>query len=60
MAKHEKMTDDELLVQIREEVAAADYSGTNELSFQREQSTRAYNGVLTDGITTNYWDVFYC
>ena len=50
MAKHEKMTDDELLAQIREEVAAADYSGTNELSFQREQSTRAYNGVLTDGL----------
>ena len=44
------MTDDELLHQIREEVAAADYSGTNELSFQREQSTRAYNGVLTDGL----------
>ena len=50
MAKYEKMTDDELLQQIREEVAAADYSGTNELSFQREQSTRAYNGVLTDGL----------
>ena len=45
-----KMTDDELLQSIREEVAAADYSGTNELSFHREQSTRAYNGVLTDGL----------
>ena len=50
MPEHEKMTDDELLQQIRESIAAADYSGTNELSFQREQSTRAYNGVLTDGL----------
>ena len=50
MAKKDKMTDDELLQHIREEVAAADYSGTNELSFQREQSTRSYNGVLTDGL----------
>ena len=51
MAKHEKITDDELLAAIREEVAAADFAGTNELSFQREQSTRAYNGVdLTDGL----------
>ena len=50
MPKHEKVTDDELLAAIQEELAAADYSGTNELSFQREQSTRSYNGVLTDGL----------
>ena len=40
----------ELLARLREEISSADYSGTNELSFQREQSTRAYNGVLTDGL----------
>ena len=50
MAEYDKIDDDMLVNMVHEEVAAADYSGTNELSFQREQSTRAYNGVLTDGL----------
>ena len=44
--------DDDMVVQsILQEVAEADYDGTNALSYQREQSTRAYNGVdFPDGL----------
>ena len=44
--------DDDMIVQsILQEVAEADYDGTNALSYQREQSTRAYNGVdFPDGL----------
>ena len=44
------MTDDVLVNRIDEQKARADYEGTNELSFQREQSSRAYTGELSDGL----------
>ena len=50
MADYDKLTDEELVSRIAEEVGAADYSGTNELSFQRQQSTRAFHGELSDGL----------
>ena len=50
MADYDKLTDEELVSRISEEVGAADYSGTNELSFQRQQSTRAFHGELSDGL----------
>ena len=48
--KHEPISPDELVQLVLEEFSDADYSGTNELSFQREEATRAYNGELTDGL----------
>ena len=46
-----KLLDDEIVQQILQEVAEADYDGTNALSYQREQSTRAYNGIdFPDGL----------
>ena len=48
--KNKPLTPDELVAAIKSEQSMADYSGTQELSFQREQSTRAYNGELTDGL----------
>ena len=48
--KYEKVSDSELVQKVQEEAAAADYSGTNTLSFQREASTRSYNGQLSDGL----------
>ena len=50
MADYDKLTDEELVSRISEEVGAADYSGTNEISFQRQQSTRAFHGELSDGL----------
>ena len=45
------MTDDEIVNHIQQEKSEADYDGTNILSYQREQSTRAYNGVeFPDGL----------
>ena len=48
--KPEPVSPDELVALILEEFSDADYSGTNELSFQREEGTRMYNGELTDGL----------
>ena len=44
--------DDDMIVQfIQQEKSEADYDGTNALSYQREQSTRAYTGVdFPDGL----------
>ena len=53
MAKYNGLPlDDDMVVQaILQEVAEADYDGTNALSYQREQSTRAYNGIdFPDGL----------
>lgn len=46
------LTDDEVVQHIQQEKSEADYDGTNTLSYQREQSTRAYNGVdFPDGLS---------
>ena len=50
MGKHEKVSDEELVANVMQEAGAADYSGTNEVSYQRMQSTRAFHGVLSDGL----------
>ena len=45
------LNDDEIVQHIQQEKSEADYDGTNTLSYQREQSTRAYNGVdFPDGL----------
>ena len=47
----EPMGDDEIVQFIQQEKSEADYDGTNALSYQREQSTRAYAGVdFPDGL----------
>ena len=51
MPNKQPMTDDEIVNHIQQEKSEADYDGTNILSYQREQSTRAYNGVeFPDGL----------
>ena len=50
MGKHEKISDEELVSYVNQEAGAADYSGTNEVSYQRIQSTRAFHGELVDGL----------
>ena len=52
MTIHQRPMDDDEIVQfIQQEKSEADYDGTNALSYQREQSTRAYAGVdFPDGL----------
>ena len=50
MGKHDKVSDEELVSYVNQEAGAADYSGTNEVSYQRIQSTRAFHGELVDGL----------
>ena len=45
------MDDDKIVQFIQQEKAESDYDGTSTLSYQREQSTRAYSGVdFPDGL----------
>ena len=53
MAEENKVTDDELIQVIFEEISAADYEGASELKEQRAEADLAYTGEFTPGTEPN-------